>query len=60
MKTKEQIDQEYSIHAAAYGDKLFKISMAQEELKAHFKKMAELNQEAAKLAEEELKAKEVV
>lgn len=45
-KTLAQINQEYSQVATLYGDRLFKITMLQEEVKGLFQKMATLNMEA--------------
>lgn len=46
MRTKQEIDSEYTIAAAKYGHKIFQMTMEQEELKRLFKDMATLNGEA--------------
>lgn len=47
MRTRKEIDQEYTSVAAHYGDMLFKLSHLQEQTKGLFVKMKELSEEPA-------------
>lgn len=47
MRTRVEIDQEYSIIARVYGDRVFKGAMLQNEIKALHDKMTALSQEPA-------------
>lgn len=47
MRTRIEIDQDYTEVAKHYGDRLFKLSVLQAEVKALFEKMSELSKEPA-------------
>lgn len=45
MRTRQEIDAEYSVIARVYGDRVFKGAMLQNEIKALHDKMTELSKE---------------
>lgn len=47
MRSRKEIDTEYSGICMQYGDKIFKQALLQEEIKELFKRMAELSHEPA-------------
>lgn len=49
QRTRAEIDQEYGVIAAMYGDRLFKVTLLNNEIKTLFEKMASLNQEAGQV-----------
>lgn len=56
MRSKKEIDEEYTGFAMLYGDKLFKMKLWQKDIDELFQKLATLNQEAAQAAASPLNA----